>query len=230
MNDFGLAAQKRAKGVRRGRRTAALGMFVLCVAFFLPQVQSCGSPVVPYRSVREDAGFALFCLPFFFGAGMLIVYVLRALVRSARFRRGLAHVVCLLSFAALFFADLLLWSGVRENLSSLRVDLSSAVILADVAVVGAGALGVMAIWGLAPSEAWIAACAAIGGLASLGYFLSFAGMAAWGLWVSMAGSALMAGGAAWEARAAWRSPPVPAGEAEPNAGSSDKDADGGARG
>jgi hypothetical protein len=206
--------EKLAKRIRRGRAVAAFGMLGLCVSFFVPQVQH--PDAVFFNLLLSEEKGARFCLPFFFAAAMLVFYGTRAALRNEKFRRGLAHAACLVCFALLFVGDLALWWEAAQGPTAPEWWLH-VLLWTVVGGLAAATVGVLALWAAAPEEARVAACVAVAGFCSLGYFGVFLAIALHynfvitGLWLSLAASALVTLGGLWETLAAWKAHRVAAG-------------------
>ncbi len=147
---------------------------------------------------------ALFFVPFLLAFAMLAVVIVRMLARSDRAQRALPHVACAVTLAAFLVPDVCIaWNMDTE--CTWPTDWQSWVLLIDLVF---GTLAAIAIWVKAAPAARTPACVALGGLCSLVYFCLFLPDALWGLYASIASSALMLVGGTLEAWGARRIVPA----------------------
>jgi len=190
---------------RYGRVTSYAGILLLCVSFWLPQVEGCNEDIIPAHETAESGGAFLFllALPFLVGFVLAVAYFLRMLLRRARAKAALDGVTCVfcvlaLLWGAVMLGCVLLDGDILNRASSL--DLDDLVFLGMTAVVWlsvAAALAVAVIRRLGGARRPI--CVGCAAVASLFYFLSFVWGARYGLLVSVTACTLITGVSAWEA-------------------------------
>ena len=175
----------------------------LCVCFFLPQIRSCGGPVIPAAETYEQGpGWLLtWGLPFVFAFAVAVLYGLWYLLRKAGTRAFLMRLTCGCSILVLGWGCIQMTRVVTETSNVTPLVL---LILLCIAAVGACILAIRA-----PANAKGPICVFIFALASGGYFLYWPLMADekiyYGLWCSVSASVMMAIGGLWEALVAkWK--------------------------
>jgi hypothetical protein len=190
---------------KRGRRTTFAGIAVLCVSFWLPQIESCGDEIVPAYETVETGGRFLIgrALPFLAGFGLAVLYGLRMILRRARARRLVDGVTCV------FCILVLLWGAVMCGAVFITQDAPSKENSIDMEALLLFGMG-SAVWlSMAAAVAAVMIrrlvgarrplCVVCTAFASLLYFLSYAEDALYGLLVSVTACTLITVGSAWEA-------------------------------
>jgi hypothetical protein len=172
-----------------------VGLLLLCVCFFLPQVKGCSEPVVPAMETYENGPEWLFVwgLPFVFAFVVGLLYGLSYLSREEGERAtGMVCTCCILTLGWGFIQLVEVWGDEFNWLALLILSLLGALTLA--ACIAAAK---------ASTEAKGPMCVFLFGLASTGYFLYWPVLAEfktyYGLWLSVTGSVLISVGGLWEA-------------------------------
>jgi len=184
------------------RSVSFLGFLLLAVAAFLPQVKGCNTPIIPVHEVFEKNGGlfsqiaweALF-LPFLVAFPLIIIYILHSLIRRPHGRAVLTSIACSLLALAIGYGC---FFAARNNLSA---PLNFWQVLATMLAAGAVIALLAALRPGKPRS--FPRCLVAVGICSLTYFLFWpceAGIKGiyYGLWVSVAGSVLIAIGGVWE--------------------------------
>ncbi len=189
---------KAAKGGNRAPRGVTFaGLLFLCVCFFLPQIRSCGSPVIPAsETYQEGPGWLLvWGLPFVFAFLAAMLYGLWYLIRKAGPRAVLMRLTC--GWAILVLG----WGCIQ--MARLVTETSDVTPLVLLILLCGAAIGSCIFAVSMPSRAKGPICVFIFALASGGYFLYWPVMTNakiyYGLWCSVSASVLMAIGGLWEA-------------------------------
>ncbi len=188
------------------------GFVVLCVAFFLPQAEGCRSESVPAREVAQGNSTCPLFLPFFVAFILAEIYILRWLINrkwvgTCWIIIGCAVCVAALAVGAWFFGSMLL-DGLNSKDGSPPFSLCAQA--TGMVLLGLAAI-VLSI--VASMRRKLPLCVMLAGAGSVLYFSFWAGQALYGLWVSIAGSAIIAAGGLWETLRARPPQPPPAGSA-----------------
>ena len=190
---------------RCGRLTTFVGIVLLCVSFWLPQVEGCSDDIVPSHETVESGGTFLFllALPFLVGFVLAVLYVLRMVLRRVRARATADGVTCVFCVLALLWGAVLVGCVLVEQdipgkLPSLDLeDLMWIALGGAVWLSLAAALAVAVIRKLGGARRPICVCCTA--VPSLFYFVLFVDDALYGLVVSVTACTLITIGSTWEA-------------------------------
>lgn len=164
------------------------GLGLVCVSFYLPQVQACNSPVVPAEDVANNWSllFGAF-LPFALAMCLAPLGLLRLLIRRVGFQRVVSMLImmwCLasLGWASAQFASLMIEEGWRV----LKLPFGICIAVVWLALLACSVLMLRKPWQRRPGWAL-----ALTGLSATVYFGVHAGThdALYGVYVSTAGAA-----------------------------------------
>jgi len=183
------------------------GCAVLCVSFFLPQIRSCSSDVVPAKETARNFWWVCcFGLPFLAAVLAAPFLALRPLVRHRSAEMLTTAVVCAACLLAMTVG--LGWVSLAAVQWGGPPDLLLWLLTGGLAA--ATVLGLLAVWRCRLARK-APAVLVLFGLASAGYFLTHSGGdARYGLWVSVGGSTAVAlGGLIEFLQARSRPPPAP---------------------
>jgi len=181
-----------------------VGLLLLCVCFFLPQVKGCNEPVIPVEETLEMGPGWLFIwgLPFVFAFVVGLLYCLWCFSRKEGVRASLMWLVCACCILILGYGcfQVIMVAGEAIDDGGRTGDATLSIVAGLLAVVTIAACTAAA---RACDEAKGPMCVFVFGLASIGYFLYWPLIAGYetyyGLWLSVAGSVLVSVGGLWEA-------------------------------
>jgi len=174
-----------------------VGLLLLCVCFFLPQVKGCTEPVVPAMETYESGPewLLVWGLPFVLAFAVGLLYGFWYLLRKENGRALLMGLVCACCILILGF-------GLVQMVMVLGKGHSVA-LLALVSLLGGVTFAACIAAAKASTEAKGPMCVFFFGLASVGYFLYWPSLGRfetyYGLWLSVTASVIIAAGGLWEA-------------------------------
>ena len=206
-----------------GRHISFSGFVLLCVCFFLPQVQSCTTPFVPASKVFSEGSdqpraalimLVTLLLPFTVAFLASVIYLLRPALRSAKARRTLTAGLRKLALLVLLIGSigLAIFFNIDDGYHSddpaiesrMHADEAITMVCLSVMLV----VAVVALIVAMRARPSLMAPVTIGclGVCFAAYFLmmSLTGDPLYGIWVSVTASGLIAIGGLWEALAAPR--------------------------
>lgn len=190
-----------------GHVLSSLGLLLLCISFFLPQVRGCHDPVVPVKQTLSNSiGFYWqFFLPFFFAFLMVFIYVVRVLVRTANAKRNMIAAGCLVCILVLAIGSFLLGQLFFDHLTADEWRWEDSFWLGVACLAGIATIVACVVAAKASGPRKLPLCIFIVGVCSLGYFLYWVAGGVgesriyFGLWISVAAGTLIATGGLWEA-------------------------------
>lgn len=192
---------------KTGKGISLLGLILLAVCFFLPQVKGCNETIVPAAATVKSGGGWLFefGMPFLFAAVAVVFHGLRLLLASPKARRVIAVAFCVVCFLMLSYSFLLLASRIGNHMFGQDAEPDHPQWLSAVFILGLGGLSLaviaLAFFGRTSLQMSLATLAC--GAASLTYFLYWGvriySDTLYGLWLSVTACGLTILGSLLEA-------------------------------